>query len=151
MTTQLYSEMGLTIEMVELDCRVLLADDYPAYRFLLRRLLEQAGAEVETAEHGGVATSLVFDADATDRPFDVVITDLDMPVSGGFDVLKTLRRLGFRGPVIAISSHLEEDVASRCYEMGFDAFICKTFASERLVPTVLEHHEKHKRANQLRN
>ena len=151
MDTQFHNETLCTSEMPELDCRVLLADDYPAHRFLLRRLLENAGAEVETAENGGVATSRVFADDCTDRPFDVVITDLDMPVLGGFGVLKTLRRLGYRGPVIAISSHPEEEVSSRCLAMGFDAFVCKTFANEQLVPTVIEHHEKYKCAKQARN
>jgi len=122
--------------MTQLNCRILLVDDYPAHRLLLRRILEEAGADVRTAEHGGVAVSLVFAAEGTERPYDLVITDLDMPVMGGNTMLVALRRLGYQGPVIAMSAYDGGDIAQLCLEKGFDAFVEKTFASERLVPAV---------------
>ena len=129
----------VTLEMDELSCRVLLVDDYPTNRLLLRKILEQAGAKVETAQHGGVAISAVLKAERTNRPFDLVITDLDMPVLDGRTMLKALRQGGYRRPVIAISSHDGQDVVRECLEVGFDAFVDKTRAGERLVAAASQH------------
>ena len=68
---------------------VLVVDDEPPLRELLRRMLEAEGFHVEEAPDGGSALRLV---QARAEPFDLVLTDLSMPQIDGRQVSETLRR-----------------------------------------------------------
>jgi DNA-binding response OmpR family regulator len=68
---------------------VLVVDDEPPLRQLLRRMLEAEGFHVEEAPDGGSALRLV---QARAEPFDLVLTDLSMPQIDGRQVSETLRR-----------------------------------------------------------
>jgi DNA-binding response OmpR family regulator len=68
---------------------VLVVDDQPPMRQLLRRMLEAEGFHVEEAPDGESALRLI---QAHAEPFDVVLTDLSMPRIDGRQVSETLRR-----------------------------------------------------------
>ena len=68
---------------------VLVVDDEPTLRQLLRRMLEAEGFHVEEARDGASALRLV---QARTEPFDLVVTDLSMPRIDGRQVSETLRR-----------------------------------------------------------
>jgi len=68
---------------------VLVVDDEPTLRQLLRRMLEAEGFHVEEARDGASALRLV---QARTEPFDLVLTDLSMPRIDGRQVSETLRR-----------------------------------------------------------
>ena len=68
---------------------VLVVDDEPSMRQLLRRMLEADGFHVEEAQDGESALELV---QARAAPFDLVLTDLSMPHIDGRQVSETLRR-----------------------------------------------------------
>ncbi|MGI9111231.1 MAG: response regulator transcription factor [Gaiellaceae bacterium] len=65
---------------------ILVVDDEPNMRFLVRVTLEQAGYVVLEAHHGAAALAL-----ASESPPDLVITDLMMPVMGGRELIDRLR------------------------------------------------------------
>ena len=66
---------------------VLIVDDEPSFRELLRLFLERAGHEVREAEDGQRALSLY-----AEQPADLVITDLAMPEMTGLDLMVTMKR-----------------------------------------------------------
>ncbi len=66
--------------------RILVVDDEPDQRFLLRRIFERAGHEVMEAAHGGQAVESVLRS-----PPDLVVTDMMMPVLGGAELIRRLR------------------------------------------------------------
>ena len=68
---------------------VLVVDDEPSMRQLLRRTLEAEGFHVEEATNGESALRLI---QARAEPFDLVLTDLSMPRIDGRQVSETLRR-----------------------------------------------------------
>lgn len=82
--------------------RVLLVDDEPSVRESLARLLNAAGYDVSTAEHG-------FDALLQLRRMtpDVIISDLNMPQMSGFEFLSVVRRRFPKIPVVAVSGAYE--------------------------------------------
>jgi two-component system, NtrC family, response regulator HydG len=85
--------------------RILVVDDEPAARSGLEKLLRHAGYAVDTAPDGRAALAL-----AADRPPDVVVTDLRMPVMDGMTLLRALRELDGELPVIVATAY--GDVAS---------------------------------------
>jgi len=85
--------------------RILVVDDEPGARSGLKMLLGQAGYAVDTAEHGRAALALV-----AERPPDVVVTDLRMPVMDGMTLLHKLHELDAELPVIVATAY--GDVAS---------------------------------------
>jgi CheY-like chemotaxis protein len=66
--------------------RILVVDDEPDQRFLLRRIFERAGHEVADAGDGAAALSMV----RASAP-DLVVTDMMMPVMGGAELIRCLR------------------------------------------------------------
>lgn len=128
-----------TLKPTSLDCRVLVVDNEPSQRFLLRWLLQAAGAEVETASSGQAAVLAVQAAELEASPYDVVLTDLTMPVLDGYATLAALRQLGQRVPVIAMSKDNRSELPERCQDAGFDAFVHKFRIREQLVVTLSQH------------
>ncbi len=66
--------------------RILIVDDDPSIRFMLRLMLERAGHEVGEAQHGAAALAVL----EGELP-DLVLTDLMMPVIGGAELVRLLR------------------------------------------------------------
>ena len=103
--------------------RILVVDDEPAQRSILRRIFERAGHEVADAGDGAAALRAV----GKSAP-DLVVTDMMMPVIGGAELIRRLRcdpaTAGI--PILAASgdSHLAD---------GADAVIAKPYKWEQLT------------------
>jgi two-component system response regulator MprA len=80
---------------------VLVVDDQPAIRELVRRTLEAEGFHVEEAPDGESALRLI---QARTEPFDLVLTDLSMPRIDGRQVSETLRRYRPSAAVLCMSA-----------------------------------------------
>jgi adenylate cyclase len=104
--------------------RILVVDDNPINRHLLRRSLEREGHEVTSAENGVEALEIL----GTQR-FDLLLLDVMMPEMNGFEVLHHLRDTeAWREiPVIMISALDEMDSVVRCIEMGAEDYLPKPF------------------------
>lgn len=83
------------------DGSVLVVEDHPALRALLRRTLEGAGFEVVVATDGRDALDRVH---AGVEP-DLIVTDLVMPRMGGRDLVSSLRERGLQAPVLFITGY----------------------------------------------
>jgi len=98
---------------------ILLVDDEPSIRFLLRAVLEQAGYAVEVAEDGFIALRKMQQSTP-----DLVITDMRMPNMNGFELLSVIRTRFPELPTIAISGeflavHIEEgSLADAFFQKG---------------------------------
>jgi DNA-binding response OmpR family regulator len=78
--------------------RVLVIDDEPETRHVIRRMLESDGHEVVEADDGAAGIRAFLQ-----QPADVVVVDLLMPGKDGLETLQELRRLGNTVPCIAMS------------------------------------------------
>ncbi len=110
--------------------RILVIDDDESIRFLLRAVLEFQGYDVIEAENGYEGL-LCYQAE----PADLVITDIQMPVMDGLELLMELRRTFPRAKVIAISGGRRTLEAARTFTPHtFE----KPFSLEEVVDTVHE-------------
>jgi CheY-like chemotaxis protein len=116
--------------------RILLADDASAVRFSIAVALRADGHEVTEASDGGAAIGLL-----RTRPFDLVITDLWMPVLDGIDLLKHLRVHHPEMKVIAMSGGAPERAPigismTIARAWGADAVFQKPFDNDDLLAEV---------------
>jgi signal transduction histidine kinase len=114
--------------------RVLVMDDEPAVRQLLRRMLLAEGVEVDLAEQGGQAVELYRQALQAGRPYDAVV--LDLLVSGGEggeSALQRMREMDPRVRAIVSSASLGEPAMTDPRACGFRAAIAKPYRSEELM------------------
>jgi DNA-binding NarL/FixJ family response regulator len=110
--------------------RVVLADDHTLVRHGIRRILEaQPGFEViGEASDGAEALKLVR---ATGP--DVVVLDLNMPGTGGLDVLQPLKAAQPSMKVVVLTMHAGREYVSRAMKGGADAYLLKDSAVQDLV------------------
>ncbi|KQW06870.1 MULTISPECIES: response regulator [unclassified Rhizobacter] len=95
--------------------RVLVVDDHPAARELLRTLSTAFGLEAQTAADGAAALQAVAQADAADRPFGLLLLDWHMPGLDGIGCLERLGRTAGRHapPTVLMVTAFSRDEAER--------------------------------------
>ena len=121
---------------VKLDCRVLLVEDGADNQRLISFLLRKAGATVEIADNGLIGMERALDALANGDPFDVVLTDMQMPVMDGYTAARKLREQGYARPIIALTAHAMTDDAMKCVEAGCDDYASKPVNRQKLLELV---------------
>ena len=104
---------------------VLLVDDVEANRILARHLMEQKGWHVCEAVNGQEALDRI-----TEKKYDVVLMDVEMPVMNGIEATKQLRRQeaangGSHLPVIAMTAHALQGDRERMLASGMDDYVSK--------------------------
>ncbi len=118
-----------------LACRVLVVEDTPMLRRYVETVLRRAGAEVEVADDGDLGCRAALAAEE-DRPFDVVVMDMQMPVMNGYDATRNLRSSGFRRPILALTARAQTGDAERCLEAGCDRYLSKPTRPAELIDAV---------------
>ncbi|HEY7863710.1 MAG TPA: response regulator transcription factor [Thermoanaerobaculia bacterium] len=107
--------------------RVLIADDDPGLRRVVRDAFERAGHEVEAAVDGNEALEL-FRAGA----FDLIVTDLAMPGRTGLGLTEEIRKSS-RVPILVLTVRQEEREKVRLLDAGADDYVSKPFGVEELL------------------
>ena len=110
--------------------RVLVADDDPAIRKVVREALSREGFEVETAADGREALERSEAA-----PFDLVITDLSMPNVDGRGLVREIRRVS-EIPILVLTVRAEEKEKVALLDAGADDYVVKPFGVAELLARV---------------
>ena len=107
--------------------KVLIIDDEPPIRKLLRMGLSTQGYEILDAPNGKTALALL------EHKPDLVILDLGLPDMQGLDLLATIRARNDAVPVIVLSSRSDESGKVRALDLGADDYLTKPFGMEELL------------------
>lgn len=94
--------------------KLLIVDDEQGWREVMQDLLEEAGHEVESAAHGGEAKDLLVEG----RKYDVLLSDVRMPVMDGMELLRYLVRAKITIPTILITGHSNVQIAVEALKLG---------------------------------
>ena len=108
--------------------KVLLVDDNELELFALRELFEAEGYEVDTAENGLFARDMV-----KEKEYDIIITDLVMPVSDGIQFLYSLGTSGREIPVIVLTGFNRIDNMLNAFQMGAVDVLYKPYDVSQLL------------------
>jgi CheY-like chemotaxis protein len=104
----------------EVMAKVLVIDDAPNVRALLDMLLRPQGYDVILAENGWKGLQLY----RQDRP-DVILLDLNMPELDGVTVLKQIRSVDLKQPVIVLTGDSTPETERQVRALGVSEFIAK--------------------------
>ena len=115
--------------------RVLLAEDNEINQQVAKEILEQAGLEVSIANNGKEAVEMVRAAN-----FDMVLMDLQMPVMGGFEATREIRRdERFKDlPIIAMTAHAMAGDHEKSLEAGMNDHVTKPIDPDQLLSTLIK-------------
>lgn len=152
-TTALQSGSELTRASIEqqrsrdsldivLTARVLLAEDTHGLQFMIRRMLENAGAAVAVVENGERAVEAVLDAQNRGQPYDVVLMDMQMPVLDGFDATAQLREAGCHVPIIALTAAAMQGDREKCLAAGCDDYLSKPIDRHTLLDVIAQRYNR---------
>ena len=105
--------------------RLLVVDDTPFFRDLEKKYFESIGFEVSLAFNGQEALDLLK---SKPRSFDLVVTDIVMPVMDGYGLLKSIQSSPSLShlPVIALTSFAQEESQEKAKTAGFYGYALKT-------------------------
>ena len=116
--------------MTAAPIRILVVDDEPPIRRLLRTGLGSQGFDVVEAADGRAAE------DAVARNPDLVLLDLGLPDTQGRELLRGWRAAGRETPVIILSSRTDEAGIVEALELGADDYVTKPFGMKELVARI---------------
>ncbi len=107
--------------------KVLVVDDTKNIRMILTKCLELEGYEVLTASDGKQALEMFMS-----HTFDLAFLDIKLPEIRGTEVLKRIRGLGIKTPVIIITAYATVKNAVDCTNLGAVAYIQKPFSADKI-------------------
>ena len=116
--------------------RILVVEDSPDIRFLIRMLLEGAGHEVISVGDGRAGVL----AAGTERP-DLVVMDLSLPVVSGWEATREIKANPESAsiPVLAVTAHAMQGDRERALAAGCDGFIPKPIDEETFAALIASH------------
>ena len=112
---------------------VLVVDDNATIRAMVRKTLEGAGFSVIEAPNGAVGLE-----QAQADEFMLVLADINMPVMGGLDMVRSIRgeSRNLKTPILVLSTENTKDVMRQGRDAGADGWMVKPFMPERLLAVV---------------
>jgi PAS domain S-box-containing protein len=145
-TEQRFNEIEQNFQAIgsslTLDCppsiegtKLLVVDDEPDARMLLRAILEQCGAEVETCESAAQALKLIAEYNP-----DILVSDIGMPDEDGYDLIRKIRvnekGSGNRLPAVALTAFARTEDRLRALSAGYNMHIPKPVEPAELIVVI---------------
>lgn len=119
-----------------MNATILVVDDAATVRMYHRKMLGDAGWQIEEAVNGLEALEKVAMRPA-DQPFDLYVVDINMPKMDGYSFVRELRRqAGLRqAPVLMVSTEAQTQDASAAQDAGANCYLIKPARPAELVMT----------------
>lgn len=114
--------------------RILLVEDSKDNQILISHYLRPEGASVDCADNGFTGVTM-----AMERPYDVVLMDMQMPVCSGIEATSQLRARGYRGPIVALTALAMEHERQRALASGCNEYLTKPINKQSLLLELEKH------------
>ncbi len=113
--------------------RILIVDDHTIVHRGLRQIVAEESDMVVAGEARTGQEGLAL---VQAQPWDLVVLDVSMPGRGGLDVLKELKQVRPKLPVLVLSMYPEEQYALRAMRLGASGYMTKESAPEELIGAI---------------
>ena len=117
----------------KMSSQVLIVDDSKSIRELLGSVLSNAGFAVTSADDGKAG----FDTAVTGN-FDLVITDVNMPIMNGLELLKSLRdtaKYSYK-PILILTTEFSQEMKEKGKNAGATGWMVKPFDPDKLIEVI---------------
>ena len=121
---------------------VLLVEDFEPLRLEMGEVLESMCKTVSTSEQGQKALSLYEQALQKGNPFDLVISDIQMPVMNGIQLSKKIREQNKDQVIIILSAHTDSEYLLDLINIGISKFLEKPINHDALCDILYEESKK---------
>jgi two-component system chemotaxis response regulator CheY len=115
--------------------KVLVVDDSGTMRKIVIRALNSVGVTDTAEAPDGEEGIKIFQA----APFDIVLTDWNMPKKSGIDLTREIRALGSAVPVVMITTEAEKSRVVEAIQAGVNDYLVKPFSNEVLREKLEKH------------
>jgi two-component system, sensor histidine kinase and response regulator len=118
---------------ISIHGRILLVEDSVDNQQVISYVLGKAGARVTSVNDGQAAIETALAARDTGEPFAVILMDMQMPVLNGYEATQRLRRLGYVGPILALTANATNMDRDRCMKVGCNDYLTKPIDRHALL------------------
>ncbi|MGZ3810455.1 MAG: two-component regulator propeller domain-containing protein [Mucilaginibacter sp.] len=120
---------------------ILIAEDNPVNQMLIERILVKLGYKAVVTNNGYEALQKI-----KEKPYDVLLMDIQMPVMDGFEATKNIRQLDISQPfIVAMTANALSEDREICLNQGMDSYISKPMKLDILVSILKEAYHSKKR------
>jgi two-component system, NarL family, invasion response regulator UvrY len=113
--------------------RILIVDDHEIVRDGIKNIFDEQPETIVCGQAGTAAEALTL---ARDEDWDVVVLDLSLGARSGLEVLKELKQIRPRLPVLILSMHSEEQYARRAFKGGAGGYLTKDSPRAELLKAI---------------
>ncbi len=113
---------------------VLLAEDNEANQALISYYIKHTGASIECVENGALAVKY-----AQEKPFDLILMDMQMPEMDGITAVRTLRKNKYNQPIVMLTANSTKESIALGVDAGANDFLCKPIELEKFYRILTEH------------
>lgn len=113
--------------------KVLMADDHAIVRKGLRLILTESATrcQVEEAINGQEVLRKIYD-----NPYDILVLDISLPDRNGLDLVREIKSVKPKLPILMLSVHSEDQYAVRALKAGVSGYLNKESAPDQLVQAI---------------
>ena len=119
------------------NVNLLFAEDVDINREIFISLMEETKINIDTAENGLIAVEKFKE---NPDKYDMIITDIQMPVMDGFELAETIRALGMKRaktiPVIAMTANVFKEDIDKCLEAGMNDHLAKPIELKAVIDKI---------------
>ncbi len=119
--------------------RILVAEDNPINQELTLAMVDKAGHDADLARDGMEAVDAILAARQSDRPYDMVLMDMQMPRMDGLQAAREIRKAGVGAqhlPILAVTANAYADDIQRCENAGMQAHLSKPLRLRELCSAI---------------
>ena len=121
-------------KIISLNLHILVAEDNPINAAIIKEQLEALGCSAVVASNGEQAL-----AQWLPGLFDLVLTDVNMPIMNGYELAEALRQYDRDLPIIGVTANALREEGERCVAVGMSAWIVKPLNLHTLRTQLLKH------------
>jgi two-component system chemotaxis response regulator CheY len=119
------------------DKTILIVDDSATLRMSVEMTLKPLGYNIVQAINGKDGLQTLEDLDAQSQIPDMIISDINMPIMGGIEFIKEVKKTKFRYlPILVLTTEREESKKREGQQAGASGWLVKPFQPQTLIAVV---------------
>ena len=131
----------MSLPGIDPDAKILVVDDMDSIRTILVQILKDMGfSNIIEAANGQEAMAKFLEETESLRNIDIIISDLNMPLMNGIELLKSVRTHFFGSdiPFLIVTTEQEKETVIECIQAGATNYIIKPFEQDVVRERIIE-------------